>query len=119
MNKLIISIFLPVLFIGNYWVCEWLYPNAGNDWNEFIPMDMLCHNFWSAIVLVSMVVSMLKTVYPITNFFILFTISLSLSDVLTRVLFGGYEFNAVGYCVTLLASLLISILAYKKISNVS
>lgn len=87
MIKLILSIIIPILFVSNYLVCEYLYPGFNKDWAIFIPMDKLAHNFWAVIVFLSVVASTLKTKYPITDYFLHLTAWLCFFDVLDRVAF--------------------------------
>lgn len=111
MIKLCLSILLPVLFIGNYWICEWLYPGSGTDWAIFIPMDELCHNIWAVTIFCALGVSMMKTTYPITDLFLLFTINLSGCDVLDRT-FGIYNYEPKRYFIALFISVVFALVLF-------
>lgn len=103
-----------------------MYPDAEKDWDIYIPMDVMAHNFSSVIILIAILISMLKTKYRIGDLFIAFTFNLSIIDVLTKglsyldVLPGGggfYEFNWKWYSATIIISALIAILAHYKIQK--
>ncbi len=111
MIKFILSILAPILFIANYWVCEWLYPMSGSDWNDFIPMDKLCHNFWAVTILLYAVISLLRTTIHLTVFFQYVTICFSLFDVWAR-LTGMCDMIPFWYVLSLLLSLIISGVIY-------
>jgi len=113
MIKLILSILTPVLFIANYWVCEYLFPDSDKGWGIFIEMDKTNHNIYSLTILTVLVCSLLRTKYPIGNLFLLFTVNLSVIDVMCRV-YKNYNFDPVGYTLALLLAAGFSVLFYYK-----
>lgn len=111
MIKLILAILLPVLFLANYWACECLYPGADKDWAIFIPMDELCHNFWSVIMLGYAIISTIETKYKATDFFLFLAVNFSLCDIMDR-MFHLYSFNPKYYIIAIISSFLFSGVAY-------
>jgi uncharacterized membrane protein len=111
MIKLILSILGPALFIANFWVCEWLYPNPESSWDVFIPMDMLCHNFWAVTLGVYTLINLFPLIYPITNYFIYLSVCFSFFDVSARY-FSMTEFNSNWYLISLILSFIIAGIAY-------
>ncbi len=111
MLKLILSILGPFLFIANYWICEAVYPGFDKDWNVFIPMDKLSHNFWAVILFIYALINTLKTEYPIINYFLYVAMCMSVFDIWARVS-GLPNFDLIRYVLALLASFIISGIIY-------
>lgn len=115
MIKLVLSILIPVTFLANFWVCEYLYPHPENGWEIFIPMDKLSHNFWSVIILGYASVSTMRTKYPITDFFLFWGVMCSFFDVSARI-FGMSDFDHSRYLFALVAAPILAgfIYGYKQ-----
>ncbi len=93
MIKLVLSILINVLFLGNFWACEYFYPGFEKDWAVFIPMDMMQHNFYAVIILTALLISMLKTKHRATHYFIYLCGWLSFFDCMDRLILGIYTFT--------------------------
>lgn len=110
--KLIASILAPVLFIANSFVCVYLYPKFKESWDIFIPMDLLCHNFWALVLLCYGIASTIKTKYIVGDLFLYFGMCLSLFDCWDRFRWGIYKFTIIDYWFTIPASALLASLIF-------
>jgi len=110
--KLVCSILAPILFLVNYHVCKYLYPNSGKDWNEFIPMDLLCHDFWAGVLFCYAIAACIKTKYQIGDLFLYFGLMLSFFDCGDRYFWGIHKFTIMDWVFTIPVSLILSSLIY-------
>ncbi len=106
--KLVCSILAPILFLANSFVCNYLYPNSSKTWDEFIPMDLLCHQFWAIIIFCYAVCGCIKTKYVYGDLFLYFGLLLSLFDCGDRYFWGIYDFTIMDWAFTIPASLILS-----------
>lgn len=111
MIRLILSILGPVLFVANYWVCEWMYPGSGDDWAIFIPMDMACHNFWAAVMMCYALMNCFPSKYKAEWYFIYLGACFSFFDFSARVS-SMVSFDPKWYVFSLLMSLIIAGILY-------
>lgn len=111
MIRLILSILGPVLFVANYWVCEWLYPHPESSWDIFIPMDMLSHNFWAFILFDYALMNCFEHKYKVEWYFIYLAACFSFFDISARVS-GMVSFDPKWYVFSLLVSLILSSVFY-------
>jgi len=95
MVKLLASIFVCCLFCMRDAVCEKYFPNMRTEVGEWDGANELTMNLFAAIIILMVVVSISKTVHPITNFFIYFIFCLSAFDVVDRIArhytFDGFD----------------------------
>lgn len=111
MIRLVLSILIPVVFLLNYWYCEWAYPGSSEDWSIFIPMDETCHNFWAAALFLHAISNCFKITRHITYYFIYLSACLSFFDINAR-LFSMVNYNQRWYVMSLVLSFLLAGIFY-------
>lgn len=110
--KLVASIAAPTLFIANSFTCVHLYPDFKKSWDIFIPMDLLCHNFWALVLLCYGIASTIKTKYIVGDLFLYFGMFLCAFDCGDRFYWGIYTFTIIDYWCTIPVSALLASLIF-------
>ena len=92
--KTALAVAINILFVSNYFVCEYLYPGSNKSWDIFIPMDKLSHNIWAIIIMLSIATTLIKEpANRLSDFFLTTAIGLSSSDVIDRIVFHITNFT--------------------------